>query len=71
MEMSALDWMMKTFPQEKDIERMRKFLGRYGLTGKQQVCMFHLYVFAGGNQKCNISPIFDVKGLKKAMVFQS
>merc|ERR1719334_472979 len=27
---------MKVFPEEKDIEKVRKFLGRYGLTGKQQ-----------------------------------
>ena len=38
MDMSALDWMMKTFPDEKEIEPMRRFLGRYGLTGKQQTC---------------------------------
>ncbi|XP_065665203.1 ATP-binding cassette sub-family F member 2 [Hydra vulgaris] len=38
MDMSALDWMMKTFPEEKEIEPMRRFLGRYGLTGKQQTC---------------------------------
>jgi len=38
MDMSSLDWMMKIFPEEKDIERMRKYLGRYGLTGKQQTC---------------------------------
>jgi len=38
MEMSALKWMLRTFPEEKEEERMRKFLGRYGLTGKQQTC---------------------------------
>lgn len=38
MEMPALFWMMKIFPEEKEEERMRKFLGRYGLTGKQQTC---------------------------------
>lgn len=38
MDMNALDWMFKTFPEEKEIERMRRFLGRYGLTGKQQTC---------------------------------
>lgn len=38
MTMPALYWMMKTFPEEKEEERMRKFLGRYGLTGKQQTC---------------------------------
>jgi len=38
MDCSSLDWMLKTFPKEKDVEKMRKFLGRYGLTGKQQTC---------------------------------
>jgi ATP-binding cassette subfamily F protein 2 len=38
MEMNALFWMMKTFPDEKDQERMRSFLGKYGITGKQQTC---------------------------------
>lgn len=38
MEAPALQWMMTTFPEEKEVERMRKFLGRYGLTGKQQTC---------------------------------
>jgi len=38
MEMSALDWMLKTFPEEKELEKMRRFLGRYGLSGKQQTC---------------------------------
>lgn len=38
MDCSALKWMLKTFPEEKDEEKMRRFLGRYGLTGKQQTC---------------------------------
>jgi len=38
MECSSLDWMLKTFPKEKDVEKMRKFLGQYGLTGRQQTC---------------------------------
>jgi len=38
MECSALKWMLKTFPEEKEEEKMRRFLGRYGLTGKQQTC---------------------------------
>jgi len=38
MKETALNWMLKTFPEEKEVERMRKFLGRYGLTGKQQTC---------------------------------
>lgn len=38
MDCSALKWMLKTFPEEKEEEKMRRFLGRYGLTGKQQTC---------------------------------
>merc|ERR1719447_475839 len=38
MKETALNWMLKTFPEEKEVECMRKFLGRYGLTGKQQTC---------------------------------
>lgn len=38
IEMSALDWMLKQFPDIKEREEMRKIVGRYGLTGQQQVC---------------------------------
>lgn len=38
MKAPALEWMLATFPEEKDVETMRKFLGRYGLSGKQQTC---------------------------------
>jgi len=38
MKAPALEWMLTTFPDEKDVETMRKFLGRYGLSGKQQTC---------------------------------
>jgi len=34
---SALRYMMQCYPEEKDEEQMRRALGRYGLTGKQQV----------------------------------
>jgi hypothetical protein len=30
--------MMKAFPAIKEREEMRKIIGRYGLTGRQQVC---------------------------------
>ena len=36
--MSALDWMLHSFPAIKDREEMRKIVGRYGLTGLQQTC---------------------------------
>ncbi|XP_003383128.1 PREDICTED: ATP-binding cassette sub-family F member 2 [Amphimedon queenslandica] len=38
MDESALTYMLKCYPEEKEEEQMRKALGRYGLTGKQQVC---------------------------------
>ncbi|KAK4337104.1 hypothetical protein RND71_043854 [Anisodus tanguticus] len=37
LDLSALDYMMKCFPEVKEIEEMRKVIGRYGLTGRQQV----------------------------------
>ena len=36
--MSALDWMLHSFPAVRDREEMRKIVGRYGLTGLQQTC---------------------------------
>jgi ATP-binding cassette subfamily F protein 2 len=38
MEISPLDYMLKSFPEVKEKEEMRKIIGRYGLTGRQQVC---------------------------------
>lgn len=38
LDMSPLDYMMKAFPDMKEREEMRKIIGRYGLTGRQQVC---------------------------------
>ncbi|XP_022794874.1 ATP-binding cassette sub-family F member 2-like [Stylophora pistillata] len=38
LDMSALAFMMKCFPEIKEVEDMRKSIGRYGLTGKQQIC---------------------------------
>lgn len=32
--------MMKCYPEIKEKEEMRKIIGRYGLTGKQQVGFF-------------------------------
>ncbi|KAI3380608.1 hypothetical protein SNEBB_011196 [Seison nebaliae] len=36
--LSALDYMMKCFPEVKEKDDMRKIIGRYGLSGRQQVC---------------------------------
>lgn len=38
MDVSPLDYMMSSFPHVKEREEMRKIIGRYGLTGRQQVC---------------------------------
>lgn len=38
LDISPLDYMMKSFPDVKEREEMRKIIGRYGLTGRQQVC---------------------------------
>uniref|UniRef100_A0A8D3DF31 ATP binding cassette subfamily F member 2 n=1 Tax=Scophthalmus maximus TaxID=52904 RepID=A0A8D3DF31_SCOMX len=37
LDLSPLEFMMKCFPEIKEKEEMRKIIGRYGLTGKQQV----------------------------------
>jgi ATP-binding cassette, subfamily F, member 2 len=38
LNMTALQYMMKEYPEIKEIEEMRKIIGRYGLTGRQQTC---------------------------------
>ncbi|KZS20844.1 ATP-binding cassette sub-family F member 2 [Daphnia magna] len=38
LDLSPLEYMMKCFPDVKEKEEMRRIVGRYGLTGKQQVC---------------------------------
>eukprot|EP00914_Ancora_sagittata_P008703 GHVO01016869.1.p1 GENE.GHVO01016869.1~~GHVO01016869.1.p1 ORF type:complete len:572 (+),score=74.79 GHVO01016869.1:119-1834(+) len=38
LDMSAMDWMMKAYPAIKEREEMRRIIGRYGLSGQQQVC---------------------------------
>lgn len=38
LEMTALDYMMQEFPDVKQREEMRSIIGRYGLSGRQQIC---------------------------------
>ena len=38
LNLSALEFMMKKFPEIKEIEEMRRIVGRYGLSGRQQIC---------------------------------
>lgn len=44
LDLSPLEYMMKCFPEIKEKEEMRKIIGRYGLTGKQQVYMWVCFV---------------------------
>lgn len=38
LNLSALEYMMKCFPEVKEQEEMRRIVGRYGLSGRQQIC---------------------------------
>ncbi|XP_055354247.1 ATP-binding cassette sub-family F member 2-like [Paramacrobiotus metropolitanus] len=38
LNLSAVDFMMKAYPEVKEIEEMRRIVGQYGLTGRQQIC---------------------------------
>ncbi|CAK5028480.1 unnamed protein product [Meloidogyne enterolobii] len=38
LELSALEYMQKAFPDVREKEEMRKIIGRYGLSGREQVC---------------------------------
>ncbi|XP_054160803.1 ATP-binding cassette sub-family F member 2-like [Oppia nitens] len=38
LNLSALEYMMKCFSEVKEREEMRKIIGRFGLTGRQQIC---------------------------------
>jgi len=51
LSLSALEYMMKCFPEVTEKEEMRRIVGRYGLTGRQQVCpMRHL----SDGQRCRV-----------------
>ncbi|KAK4473503.1 hypothetical protein MN116_002866 [Schistosoma mekongi] len=49
--MSAVDWMMQCYPEIKERDDMRKLLGRYGLSGAQQVCPIRTL---SDGQRCRI-----------------
>lgn len=44
LDMSPLDYMLKSFPEVKEREEMRKIIGRYGLTGRQQVNLLNKFL---------------------------
>lgn len=51
LSLSALEYMMKCFPDIKEREEMRRIIGRYGLSGRQQICpMRHL----SDGQRCRV-----------------
>jgi ATP-binding cassette subfamily F protein 2 len=52
LNLSALEYMMKCYPDVKEKEEMRKIIGRYGLTGRQQVCPMKQL---SDGQRCRVS----------------
>jgi len=38
LSLSAVEWLMQQFPDIKELDDMRKLVGKYGLTGRQQIC---------------------------------
>uniref|UniRef100_A0A915K0X4 ABC transporter domain-containing protein n=1 Tax=Romanomermis culicivorax TaxID=13658 RepID=A0A915K0X4_ROMCU len=52
LNLSALEFMMKSYPDVKEIEDMRKIIGRYGITGRQQVCPMKQL---SDGQRCRVS----------------
>lgn len=44
LDLSPLEYMMNSFPEVKEREEMRKIIGRYGLTGRQQVSLSGLVI---------------------------
>lgn len=59
LDLSPLEYMMKSFPEIKEREEMRKIIGRYGLTGRQQVSQssYHsvfmcFIIFSGISSHC-------------------
>merc|ERR1711994_506738 len=51
MDLSPLDYMMKKFPEFKERDEMRKVIGRYGITGKQQTAPIKQL---SDGQKCRV-----------------
>ncbi|KAG8306266.1 ATP-binding cassette sub- F member 2 [Homalodisca vitripennis] len=56
LDISPLDYMLKSFPEVKEREEMRKIIGRYGLTGRQQQLVIERGVFV---QVCPIRQLSD------------
>ncbi|CAP38022.2 Protein CBR-ABCF-2 [Caenorhabditis briggsae] len=54
LDLSALEFMMKEFPDVKEKEEMRKIVGRYGITGREQVIVCPMKQLSDG-QRCRVS----------------
>lgn len=52
LDLSALEFMMKSFPDVKEKEEMRRIVGRYGITGREQVCPMKQL---SDGQRCRVS----------------
>jgi energy-coupling factor transporter ATP-binding protein EcfA2 len=52
MDLSPLAYMMKEYPKIKEVDQMRKIIGRYGITGKQQTMPIRNL---SEGQKCRVS----------------
>jgi len=52
LNLSALEYMLKCYPDVKEKEEMRKIIGRYGLTGRQQICPMKQL---SDGQRCRVS----------------
>jgi ATP-binding cassette subfamily F protein 2 len=52
MKSNSLEFMMKAFPEMKEVDEVRKMVGRYGITGKDQT---RLIEHLSDGQKCRIA----------------
>jgi len=52
LEQSALDFMLSSYPEVKEKEEMRKIIGRFGLSGREQVCPIKQL---SDGQRCRVS----------------
>ncbi|KAI6241653.1 BMA-ABCF-2, isoform b [Aphelenchoides fujianensis] len=52
LEKSALEYMLDSYPEVKEKEEMRKIIGRYGLSGREQVCPIKQL---SDGQRCRVS----------------
>lgn len=52
LDISALDFMLQSFPEVKEKEAMRRIVGRYGITGREQVCPMKQL---SDGQRCRVS----------------